>query len=155
MKNFAFFELLPLFSVFFLQFIFYLQKTCFFCFSFALVRFTLSRIIIFGSPESSFRKERSAFLTMVSVVVGGAAAFTCAATLGRTSATTNTAACCSSSSGGGGFLGKCSLGKFPPGRGQRTTTGKKELTHGHISKEISCEWGTSHTSKFRTSTIRS
>ena len=64
---------------------------------------------------------------MVSVVVGGAAAaFTCAATLGRTSATTNTAfACCSSSSskGGGGFLGKCSLGKFPPsGRGQRTTT---------------------------------
>ena len=64
---------------------------------------------------------------MVSVVVvGGAAAFTCAATLGRTSATTNTVfACCSSSSskGGGGFLGKCSLGKFPPsGRGQRTTT---------------------------------
>ena len=65
---------------------------------------------------------------MVSVVVGGAAAaaFTRAATLGRTSATTNTAfACCSSSSskGGGGFLGKCSLGKFPPsGRGQRTTT---------------------------------
>jgi len=65
---------------------------------------------------------------MVSVVVGGAAvaAFTCAAPLGRTSATTNTAfACCSSSSstGGGGFLGKCSLGKFPPsGRGQRTTT---------------------------------
>ena len=65
---------------------------------------------------------------MVSVVVvGGAAAFTCAATLGRTSATTNTAfaCCCSSSSskGGGGFLGKCSLGKFPPsGRGQRTTT---------------------------------
>ena len=64
---------------------------------------------------------------MVSVVVGGgAAAFTCAATLGRTSATTNTAFACSSSSsskGGGGFLGKCSLGKFPPsGRGQRTTT---------------------------------
>ncbi len=52
---------------------------------------------------------------MVSVV----GAFACAA-LGRTSTTTTTTACCSSS--GGGFLGKCSLGKFPPGRGQRTTT---------------------------------
>jgi len=61
---------------------------------------------------------------MVSVVVGGAAAFTRAATLGRTSATTtNTAACCSSSSGGGGlFGGKCSLGKFPPGRRRRVRT---------------------------------
>ena len=63
---------------------------------------------------------------MVSVVVGGAAAaaaFTRAATLGRASATTNTTTACSSSSSfsssrGGG---KCSLGKFPPLPGQRTT----------------------------------
>ena len=50
---------------------------------------------------------------MVSVV----GAFTAAS--GRTNATTTTTARCSSSGGG---LGKCSLGKFPPGRGQRTTT---------------------------------